>query len=327
MNRNHIIICLWICLYIGFVIEALCIHNHVQQIGMTEVWGWDYHTFVTQIQSWRYVTYFGFRHPGLGVVLSPLVAIEHIWSGAYLLFMPGVAFATAYLICKMSGLIGLAVWLSFPVTWLMAAIPESFPVAQLVLVGSLYLMNDTVAMKDGVKSTAGIKSVMLLGILNGMVTLTNGLKPILAYLITSNNRRSVMKVGLAMIIIALCGAVFFYVRSLFCERSYLSGIAMTLSWIPDERNFMEELYGFFIKPVGLLQSLIIYPLCIYSLCRFKSSDSVVLLQMLVSFASVDVLLHLVVGWGMSEPWVFAPHWLFILPILIGRRFHPRYMGK
>lgn len=317
MDRKRIIsVVLWVCLYAAFLAVAIIVRNHVVDTGTMEIRGWDYHTFVEQIQDWRYISYFGFRHPGLGVVLSPLVALEHLWSGAYLVVMPGVAVLTAYLIHRMAGLLGLIVWISFPVTWLMAAIPESFPVAQLSLVGSLFLLDGKYLSK-----TAGVevslRRIVLLVIVNSMITLTNGIKPFLAYVFRCRNRRKLMMVGLVVGLIALGGVSFFYVRSIVCGRSYLAGIEMTLSWIPENRNLLQELYGFFVRPVGLPQSFIVYPLLVCSLFSHRLRDSYARIQNLLAFFSVDALLHLVIGWGMSEPWVFAPHWIFIIPIIIG----------
>ena len=320
MDRKRLIsIVLWGCLYAAFLTVAIIVRNHVIDSGATEIWGWDYRTFVEQIQNWGYISYFGFRHPGLGVVLSPLVAFEHLWSMAYLVVMPGVAVLTAYLIYRMAGLTGLIVWISFPVTWLMAAIPESFPIAQLALVGSLFLLNEKHPSQTG-ETGGSIQRVLLLSAVNGMITLTNGLKPFLAYVLGCRDRRKLMRVGLVVALVVLGGMAFFFIRSLVCGRSCLSGIAMTLSWIPEKRNVLQELYGFFIRPVGLVQSFVIYPLFAYGLFRPRLRDSTILIRNLLAFFSVDVLLHLVVGWGMSEPWVFAPHWIFIIPIIIGKCF-------
>ena len=314
-GKRIIAVALWGCLYAAFFAVAIIVRNYVIDSGATEIWGWDYHTFLEQIQDWGYISYFGFRHPGLGVVLSPLVAFEHLWSGAYLVVMPGVAVLTAYLIHRMAGLLGLVVWISFPVTWLMAAIPESFPVAQLALVGSLFLLSEKHPSQD---NGGSIQRVLLLSAVNGMVTLTNGLKPFLAYVLGCRNRRKLMAIGFVVGLVALGGFAFFFIRSIVCGRSCLSGIAMTLSWIPEKRNLLQELYGFFIRPVGLIQSFVIYPLLACSLFSLRLHDSQILIRNLLAFFSVDAFLHLVVGWGMPEPWVFAPHWIFMIPIIIGK---------
>ena len=318
MDKKRIVsVGAWMCLYAAFLTVAILVRNHVYANNVAEIWGWDYRTFVDQIQSWDYISYFGFRHPGLGIILSPLVVMEHLWSDAYLVLMPGIALLTAYLLYKIAGLIGLIVWLCFPVTWLMSAIPESFPVAQLALVSSLFLMDKSPSPQasDG---TVSMKSVIVLAALNGMITLTNGMKPILAYVVNCRDRRKLLLLGGAIAFAVLGGVGFFLIRSIVCGRSCFAGIAMTLTWIPDARNILQELYGFFIRPVGLFQSFVIYPLLAYGLWRLREHFADKLIRSLLAFLSVDFLLHLVIGWGMSEPWVFAPHWIFAIPIIIGR---------
>lgn len=101
-------------------------------------------------------------------------------------------------------------------------------------------------------------------------------------------------------------------------RGMGAGFAATLSWIPAERNLSHELYGFFVRPVGLAQSFVVYPLALWSIYRLAHLRQKSLLLLLGSYFAVDFFIHGIVGWGMSEPWVFAPHWIWILPILIGR---------
>lgn len=325
MERSRIVsVGAWACLYAAFFAVAVIVRHHVATTGVAEIWGWDYRTFFEQIQDWNYISYFGFRHPGLGLILSPLVALEHIWSGAYLVVMPAVALLTAFFIYRLSGLAGLLVWLSFPVTWLMAAIPESFPVAQLALVGSMFLINGNLVSKQEcrIRHEWGF---LALSVLNGMITLTNGFKPILAYLVTCHNRRKMFLFAIYAIMALLSGIAFFYIRSIVCGRSFLSGIQMTLSWIPGKRDLLHELYGFFIKPIGFYQSLVVYPLAFYCLIGRRATVSDYKLQILSAFFFVDVLLHIIIGWGMSEPWVFAPHWVFALPLVIGTRL--RFRGR
>ena len=45
----------------------------------------------------------GFRHPGLSYVLSPLVAVQHVWHDGYLWLTPAVATVTAWFIWKQDG--------------------------------------------------------------------------------------------------------------------------------------------------------------------------------------------------------------------------------
>jgi len=94
-DKHFVPIVAWACLYAAFLSVALLVRLYVDASGAAEIWCWDYRMFVNQIQCWDYISYFGFRHPGLGVVLSPLIAAEHLWVDMYLVFMPTVALFTA----------------------------------------------------------------------------------------------------------------------------------------------------------------------------------------------------------------------------------------
>jgi len=317
--RRHIF---WTFLYAAFVAAACCLCATVAEQKSTEVWGWDYQTFFGQIQDWRWIGYFGFRHPGLGLVMSPLVVLEHLWIGAYLLVMPAIATLTAWLIWRMSGKWGLLAWLSFPTTWLMASIPESFPVAQLALVASVCSV-----LCIGYRFKYRV--VVAFAVLNTMITLTNGVKPMLGWLALNwkeLDRKAIVRGAIGLAAMAVLGVGFFYVRTLMTGRGMGAGIEATLSWIPAERNIPRELYGFFIRPVGLVQSFIVYPLVAVGMCRaihFRHKSlrltSYSLLPILLSYFCVDLVIHLVIGWGMAEPWIFAPHWIWMLPLLLSER--------
>lgn len=310
-------------LWLAFVVAAVLFRQEVVSSGMGEIWGWDYQSFVERIGDWRWIGYMGFRHPGLGVVMSPLVALQHLWSGAYMVVMPAVATATAWMIWKLSGLSGLVAWLCFPVTWIMAGTPESFPLAQLALVGSCYgLLNEKrIAVRWGQRALPVFDWAF--AILNAAVTLTNGVKPLLGWLALHGrelDRKMMLRGGLTVVGLVLLGSGIFYVRTVMTGRGMGAGVAATLSWIPAERNLPRELYGFFIRPVGLYQSFVVYPLAVLGCCKIVRSHRASLLVLLSSYFAVDIFIHFIVGWGMSEPWVFAPHWIWMLPIVFGRGF-------
>ena len=336
----------WLVLYVAFVGAAYVLRSWMGQSGAVEIWGWDYQTFAGQIQDWRWIGYFGFRHPGLGLVCSPLVALEHVWSGAYLLVMPAVATATAWMIWKMGGWGGLGVWLVMPTTWLLAGTPESFPVAQLALVGSAWWLGKgprSSFCKSGKDSASPSKCIApakciaplkwvisfldvhkvvagAFALLNTMVTLTNGGKVVLAWLVTRAKKWDVVCVLVLGAFALTLGVVFFALRAHVNGRDWMDGVRATLVWIPDERNLPRELYGFFIRPVGLYQSFVVYPLALLGVCQMVRKHQTSLLLVLASYFAVDIGIHVIVGWGMKEPWVFAPHWIWILAILAGRGF-------
>ena len=288
----------WPILYAAFVAAAYALRARLTQSGASEIWGWDYETFVRQINDWGWLTYTGFRHPGLGLVMSPLVVLQHLCSDAYLWFMPMVATLTAWLIRRVGGWLALAVWLAMPATWILAGTPESFPVAQLLLVASFCAQSNRCL-------------VLLFAALNGMVTVTNGVKPVLAWMVSRARKRDVLLLSGAGLAVAAAGAAFFAVRAEMNGKCWMDGISATMSWIPSERHLGEELLGFLVRPVGWI-GLLAYPLALFGAWRNRG-----LAKTFAGFFAVDFAIHLLVGWGMDEPWVFAPHWIWMLAILAG----------
>lgn len=309
--------CWWVALYAAFVVFAIALRNWVMNAGMESVWGWDYVTFVGQIGEWRWIGYFGFRHPGLGIVCSPLVVLQHLWSGAYLLVMPTIALMTAWLIWRMAGWLALGVWLIFPTTWLMAGIPESFPLAQLLLLLSVFFAPKWRGVSDTSRPCASGMLLFLLSVLNGMVTLTNGVKPIVAYVVSCGDWKKLAKVVGATAALLALGLGIFVIRAGATGRGIGAGFEATLSWIPETRNLPREAWGFFVRPVGILQSCMVYPLFLLAIYRLVCTHRVSSLVLLAAYFAVDVLIHWIIGWGMSESWVFAPHWIWMLPLVIG----------
>ena len=308
----------WFVLWFAFVAAAVVLRNRMLTTGDAEFMGWDYCRYVSQFQDWSYIWFFGIRHPGLGVLCSPLIALEHLLPGAYLFALPLVATATALLIWRLSGVIGLLIWLSFPTTWIMAGMPESFCFAQLVLVwGALFLSE-----RDK-KCGERLPIVILVSVCNGLVTITNAVKPVVSYLAALFAVREVRRALRCMLMIAGMIVVMmflFYLRTIVTGRGISEGMSGTLQWIPAERNILKELYGFFVRPVGIAQSFLLYPTAAYTVARFWQDGFV---MMLLSWLAVDVAIHLVVGWGASEPWVYSPHWIWIFPVLIGWSFKRR----
>lgn len=160
--------------------------------------------------------------------------------------------------------------------------------------------------------------VCVLAVLNGLITLTNGIKPILAYVATCGDWKKKAKITGASVFCVLLGVGAFAVRAYLTGRDIGSGITATLSWIPENRHIATELYGFFIRPVGLVQACLVYPAALLGLCALIRFRQYPLLITYASYLAVDVGIHCVIGWGMSEPWIFAPHWIWLLPLVIGR---------
>lgn len=299
----------WALLYAAFVLAAVALKASLADSESAEIFGWDYGLYLRRIKDWSWITYTGFRHPGLGIVMSPLVVLEHLWAEAYLLVMPMVALATSYFVLQLGGFWALVAYLAFPSTWVLAGTPESFPIAQLCLAASV-----------ACTASADLRRTLAFSMLNGAVTLTNGVKGILSFIVISSRRRDIRNLALIFGGLAVAGAVFFFVRAEVTGRSCDEGVVKTLSWIPTTRHFCRELYGFFIRPLGFAAASV-YPLAACGVVRILRGGIVAernMLKTLAAYFAIDAFLHLVIGWGMDEPWVFAPHYLWMIAVLAGR---------
>lgn len=101
-------------------------------------------------------------------------------------------------------------------------------------------------------------------VINGMITLTNGLKPLVAYIVSCGDRKQVRRILWCAVSAVALGVAVFGMRAWMTGRGVGAGVEATLSWIPANRDFICEALGFFVRPVGVLQSCVIYPLVMWS---------------------------------------------------------------
>lgn len=191
-----------------------------------------------------------------------------------------------------------------------------------------------------------VRMVFLLSILNGMITVTNAIKPVLAAAaLKMFPRRTFARAAVAGAVLLAAGAAFFAARLAIWNLSHPEEIKTfagcfekTLSWIPDFslQDKLKAAADFFLLPTGKLYSLCGFP----SFCPkageilsfgtlFMAAISAVvnlktsLVKMMLAMFSVDVVIHLGFFWGMDEPFVFAGHWIWMVPVLIGLLFKRR----
>ena len=51
------------------------------------------------------------------------------------------------------------------------------------------------------------------------------------------------------------------------------------------------------------------------------------LWLALSFFGFDMMIHLVLGFGINEIFIMAPHWLFVLPLSVAYAFHATKGGQ
>ena len=343
----------WIALGAVFFLFGLWMRGQVVAHGASEVMGYDYATFMSQFRDPAWMTYTGARHPGLGLLMSPVVMMAKFLCAAFggtaadvmlHAVFAAVAAINVWLVWRIGGIAAAALFLSFSFVWLLASVPESFPIAMFSLLVTLLFVKSA---SDGMKSHPA--PWIALFCLCSAVTVTNGLKVLTAYLIVNRpSRRRLVLLGAFAAGAALLGAGFFALRMMRwnmqhpeATKTVCGALAQTASWIPQGLGVCGRLklfaMNFLALPVqpwkglgndavsGLSLPLTVgwlgggWAAVIYAataagawICRH---DRVV--QVLFGMFAVDLAIHLMCGWGLSEGWLFCAHWFFLPPVCIG----------
>ena len=346
---------LFVMLWAAFFMCGILLGNWMAETRVEGFLGYDYVLYFQQLSDPRWILYTGVRHPGLGLVMSPIVAVGAVlalvgecWRHGFIISSFAlIAAANVWLIKKIAGWVAVCVFLSFGWTWVLAAVPESFPVAMLSLLLVLVLVKSDI---QGWRRWFGWG---ILFVVCSAITITNGVKVVIAFLIAERcSRRLKCLVVAGMVGVAVAGIVFFYLRMRCWNAAHpempktIGGaFAQTLFWIPDGLGVWGRvkagIVNFFLVPVlplvalpfesGLrLRSLPsvcaagwIWGIGVYALAAasfWYIRNSCVVRTMMGMFA-VDALIHLVCGWGLHEGWIFSAHWFFMVPIVVGLAMH------
>lgn len=353
-----------VLLWLGFFIFGLWLNRRVAETGVDEVYGFDYRLFMLQLRDIDWITYTGIRHPGLGGMLSPVVllasALNAISGNVCEVFLLAV-FALVGAICVwlvwlIAGWMAGAIFLSFGFTWLLAAIPESFPVAMLSL---LLVVWFSCYSNECQISRVKVDAIWLaLFLICSAITVTNGLKVLIAYLICNYERLVTTRIpkfgginqlsalGLFFFLSALAFWGMFAVRMAYynithpdSQKTVANALEKTFIWIPPNLGILGRIHGgfcnFFVMPIiprfcfdnliepknpsiwGLIWGGFLGIVALFSGFRNRRKKIV---QVLVGMLSVDFFIHIVCGWGIAESWLYCAHWFWIIPIMIGLSF-------
>ena len=346
-------IAIWGLLWAAFLVFGLWMRGQVLSHGVSEVMGYDYATFMAQFRDPAWITYTGARHPGLGLLMTPVVLLEHALDSAFggvaadvflLAFFAALATANVWFVHRIGGIMAAAVFLSFSFTWLLASVPESFPVAMHTLLAVVLAAKSS---PDRPKIHPAMWAALF--IVCSAVTITNGLKVAVAYLIVNRpTRRQMLILGAIAIGVAALGTGFFMLRMARwnmqhpeAPKTICGAIAQTASWIPAGLGVAARvklgLANFFALPIQPFKGLSPDPVLGLSLpstvgwlgwcwagliyaatiagAWYNRHERVV--HVMLGMFMVDVAIHLVCGWGVAEGWLFCAHWFYLPPICIG----------
>lgn len=325
----------------------------------TEIYSFDYLGHAGLLSDFRAVCFGRFRHPLFSWIMSLVTILgQRVWQvcGEYgfwvylcVVFSAIVAGAVALLHRCLRHCLGLptgeafactALFVSFAHVWLLAGVPETYPVSLLL---SLLLMNWLfVRLKDRRLELAGWGA---LGILMGGVTLTQGVKALAAYVVTKRpTRRQIVWGVLGCAGLVALVVLVFYIRLKIrihfnsAERGMdgaieeLFGPLIGFSASPGE--WVHRVWVFFSEPIivrgepfdvrtidggygSWIQPLLLTVLYALSVVGAWLGRRHPLVHVLGAMFAVDVGIHIVLGWGLAESQLYASHWFYALPLCIG----------
>lgn len=347
----------WLLLFAAFFSFGWWLNAQVVSHGISEVFGYDYMTFMEQTRCLEWITYTGARHPGLGLLMSPVVVVAHWLDGLdgrvcdmfILTVFSAIGVANAWFVKRLGGWVAALLFVSFGFAWILGGVPESFPVAMLTLL--------VVAWYSEKKSSSRERRLwgwLSLFALCSAVTITNGLKVVLAYLVVEKLSRKERFALAAFICLVLALAVgFFNLRMARWntihpedQKTIAGAIAQTLSWVPDGMGVCGRIWhsaiDFIIMPISprmdfsdlsvpsapsLASAVWSAVLCVCAMVSAWINRCRNIVRAMAVMFLVDVLIHVVCGWGLREGWIFCAHWFWMVPVLIGIEAKRRFAGE
>ena len=332
-----------------------------------ELHGFDYNAHGLLFSDYRLIHFTRFRHPLFGWLMSPipllLGRIAQLSFSAYWVFLSlifsAVVTLCAWLVFRIAARIeGVGRFCAVVCTCLfacfgymryLAAGPESFPVSMLLALLVLWWgafpqnvleqrLGETVWRKIDLAAWGA------LFFLSGGITITQGVKTFLAYIVSRRvAKRTWMWIAAGAIAIAVAWTVFYIVKLEVLGaggRDIAGGFEELLSSIPHGLSWRARLRMmemFFCEPIlphGVPYSVseitmgyitwwpyaicvAVYVLAGVGAWRMRRTP---LVRILFATFAVDALIHLVFFWGMAEAQIYCGHWFYALPILMACAF-------
>jgi len=233
-----------------------------------------------------------------------------------------------------------ALFASFAHVWLFTGLPETYPFALLLALCLVNWMD--VRLPDRKLELAGWGAMALL---TGGITLTQGVKVGLAYCVTKRPTKRQLMFGAIGItsLVALVIAIF-YIRLLV--RTHLDPSARGMDgaihelfapitgWSMSPGEWLHRACVFFSEPIivrgapfevrtidigydSWLQPALLALLYALSLAGAWIGRHHPLAKVLGAMFLVDIVLHFVIGWGLSEAQLYGAHWFYSIPLCAG----------
>ena len=236
---------------------------------------------------------------------------------------------------------GTALFLSFSYTWLLAACPESYPLACLAALLVLRWGQSPVSSRGW----TGRAGWCALAVLNGGITTSNGVKVAFAFLAARGiTRRRLMKIAIILASIVTIMLLGIWIRYFLFNlthdetKPYISeGLVNSMAplcanlnvdfktWLSHVINFFSEpivTHGdaltvqYLVRPYGnILAPLAVTMLYAVALVGAWRARRQLIIKMTLAMFMVDFLLHIVMRWGLDEGQIYCGHWLYAPAIM------------
>ena len=343
----------------GLSLHRACRDAPVNRHGWVDVAGYDSEAYVGWYANVGSMFSVNHRHPLMTVVFSPITAVgssvaqrmgEEAGKKAVIAVFALVGalnFLLLWLVMKKSGaellsrVSAAVLWMSFAHVWILGGIAESFPVSMTILLVTLLLVQWKV--RDW-------RVWATVGALAGAVTVTNVVKPPLAWLAGVDGDEAFRKTRRRVLLLGVAAAVGLVVLGGACvllKWRYVDGYAVRqgpdIVWgeltacLPKDMSWGRRLWCvwncLWCEPMVLHGTVIgkgpvenayasvlphLVGLGTLSLCvlgavfNFRQP----LVRALLAMLSVDFVIHVVCGWGIGEGQIYCGHWFFAIPILV-----------
>ena len=318
----------------------------------------DYNAHGLLFADHRLILFTRVRHPLFGWLMSPIplfgerlarLSFETYWGYLSLIFSGFVA-ASAWLVYRLTARIKgvgrlraafcTAVFACFGYMRYLAAGPESFPVSMLLALAVLWWGCHS-PFENGRRQTFDRVGWVVLFFLSGGVTITQGMKTILSYMVArKQTRRTWIILGGGIFALAVGGTLFYLVKLVWLGneggRTISAAFEELLGSIPHglsmgQRLRMVEM--FLCEPIiphGAPYSVskitvgysawwpcaicaLLYLLAAVGAWRMRHMR---IMRMIAATLSIDFMIHFVFFWGMEEAQIYCGHWFYALPILV-----------
>jgi len=294
----------------------------------------------------------GNRHPLFAVILFPLnivvfitnllysdnLPLSHLVIYLFFNVITALSILIVYKYCvnliRISNLQALCLCILFALfahVLLLSFIPETFPLSMFGLLLVVYMITDSFLNQ---KKIPIITNIILFMYVTG-ITISNGLKCVFAQLVQYGDfkykRNAILLSGILTFILIIVSFSAHYIVAGDMDWGTKNSVSQYI--FAGETDIISEM---FFEPIlfhhkhslwgygeekfeynsffPVIVNLILYAVIICALI-VNLRKKVVLLY--CSFFGVDLLIHLVCGFGIADVQVYCLHWLFLFPLLIG----------